>query len=88
MEDNTCINNGFWLCVATEQWHRKEKGIGQSSGFFSIPLFMRIRGTSSLAGLQYFYNVSPAYEILRSLLRSSGGDQEDHIACIAGKVTP
>lgn len=32
--------------------------------------------------------ILPAYEILRSLLLSRGGAQEDHMACMAGNVTP
>lgn len=32
--------------------------------------------------------ISPAYEMLRSLLLSRGGAQEDHMACMAGNVTP
>jgi hypothetical protein len=28
------------------------------------------------------------YEMLRSVLLSRGGAQEDHMACIAGNVTP
>lgn len=32
--------------------------------------------------------ILPAYEMLRSLLLSRGGAQEDHMACIAGNVTP
>lgn len=56
--------------------------------FIALQVLLGATPQSTMVKSKNIHEILPAYEILRSLLRSNGGAQLDHMACMAGNVTP